>query len=46
MPTDYSPVPNSYFDKVKTDGVTRTPKPKPISKDNNPGALKSWEPKL
>ena len=46
MPTDYSPVPNSYFDKVKTDGVSRTPKSKPISKDNNPGALKSWEPKL
>ncbi|MFV0507334.1 MAG: RHS repeat domain-containing protein, partial [Bacteroidales bacterium] len=46
MPTDYSPVPNSYFDKVKENGVTRKPEPKPISKDNNPGALKPWEPKL
>ena len=46
MPIDGSPVPNTYFDKVKENGVTRNPAPGTINTNDNPGALKPWEPKL
>lgn len=45
-------IPNANFDNVKENrkeiqkDLKKENKPKPINKDNNPGALKPWEPKV